>query len=267
MGDEFAEQNHDNLRRWSANARWWDDRIGDGNDFQDLLIEPATLDLLDLSPGLRVLDIACGGGRFARRMAALGVRVTAFDQTAEFIDCARARTPADLAIDYRICDATDAQALAQLGHGCFDRAVCTMALMDMPEIAPLMAALPDLLAPGGSFVFSVTHPCFHSALAERYCELGEGADGRAQTRAGVKVHGYRTAAARLVEGIVGQPEPQWVFRRSLTDLLAPAFASGLVLTALLEPTLPPSANRRPGCRWDDMPEVPPVLVGRLGVLS
>ncbi|MBI5830734.1 MAG: hypothetical protein HZB16_00300, partial [Armatimonadetes bacterium] len=64
------------------------------------------------------------------------------------------------------------------------------------------------------------------------------------------------------EGIVGQPEAQWVFHRSLTDLLAPAFAAGLALTGLLEPTLPPGAGR-PGCRWDDMPDVPPVLVARL----
>jgi hypothetical protein len=43
---EFPEQGDDNRRIWDANARWWDDRIGDGNDFQTLLIEPATERLL-----------------------------------------------------------------------------------------------------------------------------------------------------------------------------------------------------------------------------
>ncbi|MBI5830675.1 MAG: methyltransferase domain-containing protein, partial [Armatimonadetes bacterium] len=219
MDAGFAEQNADNERRWDANAAWWDARIGDGNDFQDLLIEPATLDLLDLAPGMAVLDIACGGGRLARRMAALGARVTAFDQSPSFIELARQRTPGELPIDYRVCNATDAVDLAALGQRGFDRAVCTMALMDMPDIAPLLAALPSLLSARGSFVFSVTHPCFHSAPSERFCELTEGSDGRYTPRAGVRVLGYRAPTARLTEGIVGQPEAQWVFHRSLTDLL------------------------------------------------
>jgi hypothetical protein len=39
---DFPEHTAENRRIWNANARWWDDRIGEGNDFQALLIEPAT---------------------------------------------------------------------------------------------------------------------------------------------------------------------------------------------------------------------------------
>jgi hypothetical protein len=41
-----------------------------------------------------------------------------------------------------------------------------MALMDMPEV------------PGGAFVFSVTHPCFHSAAIDRFAEIHEESAGR-----------------------------------------------------------------------------------------
>ena len=71
----------ENRRIWDANAHWWDDRIGDGNAFQDVLIEPATERLLQVSPGDAILDVACGAGRFARRMAELGARVVAFDHS------------------------------------------------------------------------------------------------------------------------------------------------------------------------------------------
>jgi hypothetical protein len=37
---DFPEQADENRRIWDANALWWDDRIGDGNDFQSVLIEP-----------------------------------------------------------------------------------------------------------------------------------------------------------------------------------------------------------------------------------
>src|SRR5215467_12695023 len=59
---EFPELAGENLEIWNANAVWWDDRIGDGNDFQTHLIEPATERLLAISPGDHVLDIACGAG-------------------------------------------------------------------------------------------------------------------------------------------------------------------------------------------------------------
>ena len=58
-------------RIWDANAGWWDDKVGEGNAFQKELIEPTTEKLLGIAPGETVLDIACGAGRFARRMAEL----------------------------------------------------------------------------------------------------------------------------------------------------------------------------------------------------
>lgn len=45
---DFPERSDENRRIWDANARWWDDQIGDGNDFQTVLIEPATERLLDV---------------------------------------------------------------------------------------------------------------------------------------------------------------------------------------------------------------------------
>src|ERR687891_597685 len=123
---EFPEHAAENRRIWDANARWWDDRIGDGNDFQTVLIEPATERLLDVVAGDMILDAACGAGRFARRMAELGARVVAFDQSAEFIARARERTSNGAAVEYHVADTASAEAL--LGSRRFNKAACTMAL-------------------------------------------------------------------------------------------------------------------------------------------
>jgi ubiquinone/menaquinone biosynthesis C-methylase UbiE len=187
---EFPEQADENRRIWNANALWWDEQIGDGNDFQTLLIEPATERLLDVVAGDMILDAACGAGRFARRMAELGARVVAFDYSAEFIARARERTSSYAAVEYHAIDAASAKALLALGSNRFNKAVCTMAIMDMPEIGPLFATLSRLLVPGGAFVFSVTHPCFHSAANQRFAETYEDQPGRHVIRSGVKVgHG------------------------------------------------------------------------------
>ncbi|HLB29507.1 MAG TPA: class I SAM-dependent methyltransferase, partial [Dehalococcoidia bacterium] len=149
--------------RWEANAEFWDERFGEGNSFQKLLIGPSTERLLAVRPGATVLDIACGNGAFSRRLAHLGAQVVAFDFSRRFLERARTRTTehADR-IEYKLVDATDEAQLLALGPQRFDAAVCTMALMDMATIEPLLSALGQLLKPGGPFVFSVMHPCFNN---------------------------------------------------------------------------------------------------------
>ena len=260
---DFPDLSEDNRRRWDANARWWDDRIGDGNDFQTLLIEPATERLLDIRAGDVILDVACGAGRFARRMAERAATIVAFDYSGEFVARARERTPAKTAITYHSLDAADPGSLMTLGAARFDKAVCTMALMDMPEIGPLFATLPRLLKPAGSFVFSILHPCFHSAAIQRFAELHEEQAGRHVMRAGVKISSYLSPSARQSEGIIGQPEPQWLFHRSLSALLRYGFDAGFWVDGLEEPALPATAPPKAGVRWHDMPEIPPIMVVRM----
>jgi ubiquinone/menaquinone biosynthesis C-methylase UbiE len=260
---EFPEQSDENRRIWDANAHWWDDRIGDGNDFQTLLIEPATERLLAVAVGDAILDVACGAGRFARRIAELGARVVAFDHSAEFIARARERTAKDAAIEYHVIGSGDTENLLSLGANRFDKAVCTMALMDMPEIAPLFTALTRMLKPSGTFIFSVTHPCFHSAAIQRFAETYEEEAGRHIVRTGVKVSSYLSPFAKKTEGIIGQPEPQWFFHRPLRALFQSGFDACFVLDGLEEPGLPEPEKRRAGTRWSDMPDIPPVMVVRM----
>jgi SAM-dependent methyltransferase len=57
--------------------------------------------LLDLRPGMRVLDLACGHGELANRLAARGCRVTGLDSSAIFLDRARAdAAAAGVSVEY-----------------------------------------------------------------------------------------------------------------------------------------------------------------------
>src|SRR6185312_13383381 len=49
--------------------------------------------LLDLRPGMSVLDLACGHGEMAGRLAARGCQVTGLDSSAVFLDRARTTRP------------------------------------------------------------------------------------------------------------------------------------------------------------------------------
>src|SRR2546430_810774 len=92
---------------WDQNAAFWDENMAEGNDFQRLLIGPASERLLNLQAGETVLEIACGNGVFSRRMAELGVHVIATDFSAQLLERARARTSEHTdRIEYRLLDAT-----------------------------------------------------------------------------------------------------------------------------------------------------------------
>jgi SAM-dependent methyltransferase len=230
-----------------------------------VLIEPATERLLDVVAGDTILDAACGAGRFARRMAELGARVVAFDYSAEFITRARERTSRDAGVEYHVVDAANAEALLSLGSKRFNKAVCTMAIMDMPEIGTLFATLSRMLVPGGAFVFSVTHPCFHSAAIQRFAEIYEDQPGRHVIRSGVKVSSYLSPFARKTEGIIGQPEPQWFFHRPISRLFRFGFEAGFVVDGTEEPHFPEDEPKA-GVRWHDMPDIPPVMVVRMKLM-
>ena len=148
---------------WEGKADFWDAQMGEGNPFHRVLVGPSVERLLAPQSGETFLDVACGNGQFARRLAQLGARVVATDFSATFLARARARTTENAErIDYRLVDATDEAQLLALGMGRFDGAVCSMALMDMPTIVPLLSALAKLIKPGGRFVFAIPHACFNS---------------------------------------------------------------------------------------------------------
>ncbi|HEX7593145.1 MAG TPA: methyltransferase domain-containing protein, partial [Anaerolineae bacterium] len=257
--------NHAVQEIWERNAAFWDERSGDdGLIMQRTLIAPTTERLLDLKPGERVLDIACGNGAFARRMAALGARVVACDFAPTFVERARARTTehADR-IEYRVIDATDAAQLVALGKQSFDAAVCTMALMDMLTIDPLLAALAQLLKPSARFVFSITHPCFNSGAGMLRMIEEEDRDGDIRDRYAIKISNYATPTTYKGLGVIGQPAAQYYFHRPLHVLFAACFRAGFVIDALEEPVFPQDAKPNRPFSWENFREIPPVLIARL----
>jgi 2-polyprenyl-3-methyl-5-hydroxy-6-metoxy-1,4-benzoquinol methylase len=251
---------------WDANADWWDSTTGpEGNSFHRQLIAPATDRLLDLHQGEIVLDIACGNGQVSRHMAELGAQVVGFDFSSKFLERARAhthRTPYADKIEYRKIDATDESQLLSLGEERFDAAVCTMALMDMADIEPLLRTLPRLLKSTGRFVFSVPHPCFNNTGIRKVAELVDW-NGDLVTTYGVMIARYVSSGPTRAIGIKDQPQPTIVIDRTLSELFGSCFRAGLAMDGLEEPTFPAGLEGHRGMSWENFHETPPVLVARL----
>jgi len=257
------DQNMEAQRVWNTNAAFWNERMAEGNDFFNVLVWPAVEKLLQPLEGGRLLDVACGNGLTSRRLAQAKAKVTAFDFSEAMINFAKQQN-GQSNIDYRIIDATNREALLELGVGSFDSALCNMALMDMADVHPLMSCLALLLRPNGRFVFSVLHPCFNNPAAIQMCELEDRA-GTLVTTYSVKISRYLTPYTQAGLAMQEQPVPHLYFHRPLSGLLAPALEAGLVLDAIEERAFP--ADHMGGTTplsWNGrFSEIPPVLVGGL----
>jgi 2-polyprenyl-3-methyl-5-hydroxy-6-metoxy-1,4-benzoquinol methylase len=248
---------------WNTNARFWDERMGEGNDFFNVLVWPAVERLLRVQVGARILDVACGNGLTSRRLSDAGANVVAIDFSDELIAVAKGRSHGRN-IDYRVIDATDHAALVELGLGMFDAALCNMALMDMADIRPLMKALAGLLCAGGAFVFSVLHPCFNNPSVVQMGEV-EDQEGTFETTYSVKVSRYLTSFTRFGAAMHEQPVPHPCFHRSLGALIRPGLDVGFVLDALEECAFSPGHPAgTTALSWGgQFCEIPPVLVVRM----
>ena len=263
MSTSRGKSNEETRRIWNANAAYWDEQMGEGNDFVNLLEWPAVEHLLDPHAGQTLLDVACGNGLTSRRLAAMGVKVTAIDFSSKLIQLAKKKPDPGSRIIYQVLDATDQKALKKLGRRSFDSALCNMALFDMAEIRPLFHALPVLLKPGGAFVFSLTHPVFNNASSVHLVE--EQTEGReVVTRYAIKITRYMTPYQARGIALRGQPRAHIYFERPLQYYFQLGFQNGFVLDGFEEMAFSPDQPQRHPASWGGKySEFPAILVARM----
>ena len=241
--------------------------MGDGNRWHRELIAPNQERLLELHGGEAVLDVACGNGNFARRIFRAWRSTWSASISHEgMIGKARARgSHGPGRIEYRVIDASYEDAIRSLAPVRFDAAVCTMAMMDMPRISPMLSALGFVLKPSGPFVFSVLHPCFNSTSSRFLLEESE-RGGIVRRDYSIRISEYLEPTQRKGVAMVGQPEPQYYFHRPISALFGACFDAGFVLDGIAEPRLPKSdadEGRANPISWRNQTAIPPVLFARL----
>jgi SAM-dependent methyltransferase len=171
------------------------------------LEQPIVWGLIDRLPPRRALDAACGTGRHAARLVALGHEVEGLDLTPEMLATARVNVPAASfrEADLRSIPAADAA---------YDLVVCGLALAHLPELGGAVGELSRVLAPGGRLIVSVLHP-FLAALG--WQAPFSDADGR--------------------RGFVRE------YPHTHADYLAALGTAGLTLEQLIEPRLTAAHTR------------------------
>lgn len=202
-------------RSWQVNAAAWAAAVrGGAIASRQLATDAAIVEAVAALAPRRVLDLGCGEGWLARALAARGVLVTGTDASPALVEAARQAGGGSF---HRLSYGEIAADPARAGDR-FDAVVANFALLD-DGAAPLLRALPRVIAPGGALLIQTLHPL---AAGPPY-------------RDGWRLEDFRGFGA----GAAWQPMP-WYFRTvgSWLDLLR---ESGYALRALAEPLHPETA--------------------------
>ncbi|MEC3979085.1 class I SAM-dependent methyltransferase [Amycolatopsis sp. H20-H5] len=152
---------------------------------------PLLLGLLPPGPGT-ALDVGCGTGRFARRLAATGLDVEALDASGLMIEAARAAgSPGPGKIAYRQADVT----AGQLVEGNYEFISCIASLHHLPF--DTVTALSDALAPGGVLaVLGLARPSSPADYARWIAAVPVNVVARLVVHAGERLNGGADPALR-----------------------------------------------------------------------
>jgi malonyl-CoA O-methyltransferase len=133
--------------------RWAEVYDGEGNPLVELE-EPEVDGRLGDVDGLDVLDVGCGTGRHALRLAGRGARVTAVDFSSGMLARARAKPGAERV---RFVE-HDLAASLPFGGEAFDRVSCGLVVDHIAPLEPFFRELGRVCRPSGLVVVSVMHP-------------------------------------------------------------------------------------------------------------
>ncbi|WP_350279597.1 methyltransferase domain-containing protein [Kribbella sp. HUAS MG21] len=122
--------------------------------------------------GARVVDLGCGEGELAVRLAEAGAaEVLAVDASEQMLAAATAHPR----VRYQRADL----ARFDVPAGSADLVVSSMALHYVEEFAELVARVARWLSPGGAFVFTIEHPVLTAPLVAADCVVDDyAAEGR-----------------------------------------------------------------------------------------
>jgi 2-polyprenyl-6-hydroxyphenyl methylase/3-demethylubiquinone-9 3-methyltransferase len=147
------------LAKFTALAQSWWDPNGPSKPLHDL--NPLRLQYVQRLGALtdkRVCDVGCGGGILSESLARAGATVLGIDLSRPVLDVAELHAlEAGITVEYR---AVGAEELASERPGAFDLVTCMEMLEHVPDPASTMAALAQLVKPGGDIVVSTLnrHP-------------------------------------------------------------------------------------------------------------
>ena len=167
---ELAITNNDIIFAWGNAPQDAAEQHGDEGDFaRQHLLNPAIFSLTKDVQDKQILDAGCGQGYLSRMLAKRGAIVTGVEPAEVWYRyCIEREEREPLGITYLQRDLSTLFSLDDMPtlRNTFDIVIANMVFMDIPDYKKAMQLCIASLKHGGSFIFSITHPCFEESSSE-----------------------------------------------------------------------------------------------------
>jgi 2-polyprenyl-3-methyl-5-hydroxy-6-metoxy-1,4-benzoquinol methylase len=161
------QESIEDLKRWNEKAKEYASETGTEKDRIWLQFRELFWEALKDVKGKRVLDVGCGHGWLADKIARRGGKVLGIDGSSKLLEIARSKYYDLKFIEYDLI-----KGLPSLNKK-FHYIIANMVLMDIPQISNLIADMRKIIHPNGRFIFTLTHPAFFRQLSDQDKETGQ----------------------------------------------------------------------------------------------
>lgn len=209
---------------WGSVAGWYDEYLGNEDTYQEKVIAPNLLRVLDIKSDDKVLDVACGQGYFAKKFVEAGADVVGADISDELVALARARIKK---AKFYVAPATE---LTFSQDATFDAATVVLAIQNIKDLHAAVKEITRALKSGGRLVLVLNHPTFRIPRASSW---GWDEENKTQYR---RVDSYLSESSTQIVMHPGNEKSEKTisYHRSLQDYFKALTKSGLSVTRLEE---------------------------------
>ncbi len=188
---------------------------------------PALLDTIGDISNKQVLDLGCGAGNLARRMAENGGVVVGVDPSDVWIAGCKQDHAGMNNLRFMVADGAD---LSMFEDQSFDIVVMNMVLLNIPSEKTVQAVLSEIarvLKPSGELLFTDLHP-LGLMIPKTACETQSYPDGFSYFKDGAN---FRSSTLLMDETSISFSDIHWTLE-AITGWLD---AAGLCISRLIEP--------------------------------
>lgn len=143
-----------NNTSWGNVASWYDESIKGNDSYQNKVILPNIIRLLDIKKGETLLDLACGSGFFSNEFKKLGADVIGTDIAEELINIAK-RNYKD--ITFFVSESSD---LKNIKDKSINKIAIILALQNIEDIKNTIKECYRVLKNMGKLFIVLNHPAF-----------------------------------------------------------------------------------------------------------
>ncbi|WP_394750219.1 class I SAM-dependent methyltransferase [Spongiimicrobium salis] len=173
---------------------------------------PNTLRLMGAVDGKKILDAACGPGKYAEILKSKGAEVIGFDNSERMISLAKKRNKDTSSFFVHNLE----NPLHMFKNGSFDMVLCALAMHYIEDWNTTIQEFHRVLRPNGSLVLSIEHPFFEYLYFKS------------------QVY-FNTEPVQCTWSGFGKPITMHSFRRPLSACIAPLTSNGFYIDQLIEP--------------------------------